>query len=448
MPSPSRRGGSSRQAPVVAKTTGAALALRISLVAVAAIIDASKPLGLRYTDVDYDVLKDGARYMAEGGSPFQRATYRYSPLVAWPLLLDLKTGLPLAKLVFCVMDVLLGNAMGQLASQRGASSHVRLLWLFNPISIVLCTRGSWDAVSVYLVLQALLSKRSPVKAGLLLGLATHLRLYPVIYAAPFLYNFGFEARRRRTLTRALAFSVAFASGLLGPTLYAYHSDGQVYVEEALLYHLRRADHRHSFSVFWLPIYLSRALQDSRLTLLLKIAPFAAHLLLQAASLLALKHDIDKCALAQTLLFVAANKVCTAQYFLWWLPLLIVVVDDWRRILRPLRNWVLSCGLWLGVAYGLEFVGLPVHLLLWGCSLLFFRANVDLLIGAVSAPPEKKAVAEVRVSNLVVEETDSWTDDGDTDSDVVTYPVDGICYTALMLVDDDDPGAASGWGMKL
>ena len=429
MPSPARRGGAQPHAPATT-ITAAALALRISLVAVAAIIDAYKPFGLRYTDVDYDVLKDGARAMMQGGSPFQRATYRYSPLVAWPLLLDLKTGLPVGKLLFCVMDVLLGDAMGQLASHRGASSHVRLLWLFNPISIVLCTRGSWDAVSVYFVLKALLSKRSPVKAGLLLGLATHLRLYPVIYAAPFLYNFLFEMRRRRTWRRALAFCVAFAGGLLGPTLYAYHTDGNVYVEEALSYHLRRADHRHSFSVFWLPIYLSRALQDSRLTLLLKLAPFAAHLLLQAASLIALKDDIDKCALAQTLLFVAANKVCTAQYFCWWLPLLIVVVDDWRLILKPLRNWVLSCGLWLLVAYGLEFRGLPVHLLLWGCSLLFFRANVDLLISAVSAPPEAKAPPQVRVSSIV-EETDSWTDDGDTESDV-----------------DDDPGAATGWGMKL
>ena len=154
------------------------------------------------------------------------------------------------------------------------------------------------------------------------------------------------------------------------------------------------------------------------------------MVLQAASLIALKNDIEKCALAQTLLFVAANKVCTAQYFLWWLPLLIVVVDDWRIILRPLRNWVLSCGLWLGVAYGLEFRGLPVHILLWGCSLLFFRANVDLLISAVSAPPEK--IPEVRVTNLVVEETDSWTDDGDTEEDV----------------DDEDPGAASGFSLKL
>ena len=141
--------------------------------------------------------------------------------------------------------------------------------------------------------------------------------------------------------------------------------------------------------------------------------------------------MEQCALAQTLLFVAANKVCTAQYFLWWLPLLLVVVDDWRRLLKPLRNWVLSCGLWLFVAYCLEFVGLPVHMLLWGCSLLFFRANVDLLISAVSAPPAEKTPPQVRVTT-VVEETDSWTDDGDTDSDV----------------DDNDPGAASGWGMKL
>ena len=139
--------------------------------------------------------------------------------------------------------------------------------------------------------------------------------------------------------------------------------------------------------------------------------------------------MEKCALAQTLLFVAANKVCTAQYFCWWLPLLIVVVDDWRSMWRPLRTWVLSCGLWLCVAYGLEFVGLPVHMLLWGCSLLFFRANVSLLISAVSAPPEK--APQVHVISSTVEETDSWTDDGDTEDDV-----------------DDDPGEASGFSLKL
>ena len=64
MPSPARRGGSSLQSTKA--ITAAALAIRFALVAVASIIDAYKPFGLRYTDVDYDVLKDGARALMQG----------------------------------------------------------------------------------------------------------------------------------------------------------------------------------------------------------------------------------------------------------------------------------------------------------------------------------------------------------------------------------------------
>ena len=55
MLSPARLGGSSRQSAKTISITAAALAIRFALVAVAAIVDAYKPLGLRYTDVDYDV---------------------------------------------------------------------------------------------------------------------------------------------------------------------------------------------------------------------------------------------------------------------------------------------------------------------------------------------------------------------------------------------------------
>ncbi|KAK1945848.1 GPI mannosyltransferase 1 [Phytophthora citrophthora] len=54
-----------------------ALALRLALLLYGHLQDLY--MAVKYTDVDYDVYSDAAREMAQGNSPFERTTYRYTP---------------------------------------------------------------------------------------------------------------------------------------------------------------------------------------------------------------------------------------------------------------------------------------------------------------------------------------------------------------------------------
>jgi len=89
---------------------------------------------------------------------------------------------------------------------------------------------------------------------------------------------------------------------------------------------------------------------------------------------------------QTFLFVAHNKVITAQYFTWYLCLLPLCSDHLRLTRRVFLALVLLIGsilLWLGSAYCLEMQGMAVHGIVWAASVVFFVANVNLL-GALLA----------------------------------------------------------------
>lgn len=61
-----------------ASVFGAALLIRLVVTAVGEIADAR---GLRYTDIDYVVFSEAAREVVAGNSPYDRATYRYSPIL-------------------------------------------------------------------------------------------------------------------------------------------------------------------------------------------------------------------------------------------------------------------------------------------------------------------------------------------------------------------------------
>ena len=64
-----------------------AFVVRLALVLFGRVVDAHPAFfsGVRYTDVDYDVFTDAARYVCNNQSPYERNTYRYTPLLAWML---------------------------------------------------------------------------------------------------------------------------------------------------------------------------------------------------------------------------------------------------------------------------------------------------------------------------------------------------------------------------
>lgn len=63
-------------------------------------------LEVKYTDIDYEVVTDGALFMARGGSPYDRSTYRYTPLLAAALLPNVSLHRAWGKLLFCGADLL------------------------------------------------------------------------------------------------------------------------------------------------------------------------------------------------------------------------------------------------------------------------------------------------------------------------------------------------------
>jgi phosphatidylinositol glycan class M len=112
-------------------------------------------------------------------------------------------------------------------------------------------------------------------------------------------------------------------------------------------------------------------------------------------------------LAQTVAFVALNRVATAQYFVWWLAFLPLLLPELAARLDVRRAralggaaaaWAAAVGHWLAWAYALEFRGAPVHAGVWAAALLLLGASAALLralLAALGAGGAAKAKATRR-----------------------------------------------------
>ncbi|OCT46634.1 GPI mannosyltransferase 1 [Cladophialophora carrionii] len=368
---------------------------------------------LKYTDIDYYVFTDAARAVSRHSSPYDRATYRYTPLLAWILLPTSWGGLwfHFGKVLFALCDLIAGGLILRLLKRKGLREETALkyasVWLLNPMVANISTRGSSEGFLCVLVMALLWAFETEKVAlsGLLLGLCVHFKIYPFIYGASMLWALDTPAPSSESSQsisqRALQFInanriilvVTSALTFTALNLLMYNIYGIPFVQHTFLHHLTRIDHRHNFSPYNTLLYLSSAqsrstsgIEPTRSVSFESLA-FIPQLLLSTVLIpLALaKRDLPTTMLAQTLAFVTFNKVCTSQYFLWYLIFLPLYLPDSSVLRRrwlgvtALALWVLGQALWLQQGYQLEFLGRSTFVPgLFGASLLFFGINCWIL----------------------------------------------------------------------
>jgi GPI mannosyltransferase 1 subunit M len=208
------------------------------------------------------------------------------------------------------------------------------------------------------------------------------------------------------------------------------------LQHSYLYHVGRTDHRHNFSVYFYTLYLGLVRQDSdgapvEQSKLLSLAAFLPQVIVsigggfylawsfiraqhsrrlqfnkegrksikskayqdEIASPVGLEH-LPFIFLLQTFTFVTLNKVCTSQYFMWYLWFLPLVLP--RLIPGPdtdsgisaakgilmVALWVTGQALWLSQGYRLEFLGEEVFLELWFSGLVMLGINAWLVASLI------------------------------------------------------------------
>ena len=119
---------------------GLAAALRVLLLVYGEWQDAN--MALKYTDIDYVVFTDAAQFMHAGGSPFERATYRYTPVLAWMLQPNIWLHPAFGKALFVLGDMVVGWIIYSICRERGIDEATAVAYT-----------SSWYEPVVYFPLQ-------------------------------------------------------------------------------------------------------------------------------------------------------------------------------------------------------------------------------------------------------------------------------------------------------
>ncbi|XP_072514920.1 GPI mannosyltransferase 1 isoform X2 [Salminus brasiliensis] len=287
-----------------------------------------KTMVVKYTDIDYHVFTDASRFVTQGESPYNRSTYRYTPLLAWMLVPNIYMTPHFGKLLFVTCDVLSGVLLYRILSLQGLSSDAACcfsaVWLLNPLPIGVSTRGNAEALLSLLVLSTLLflELKRLCMAAFLYGLSVHMKIYPVTYALPialYISSRGKLEGQGRSVFRifrglfskdVVLFAAVAGAAFFVFTSAFYYMYGWDFLHETYLYHLTRRDIRHNFSPYFYMMYLR---VESEWSLVLGLVSFLPQLILLVLTSLAFHADLPFCCFLNTAIFVSFNKVCTSQF---------------------------------------------------------------------------------------------------------------------------------------
>jgi phosphatidylinositol glycan class M len=346
---------------------------------------------IKFTDIDYRVLTDGAKHVLEGGSPFERHTFRYTPLLAYMMLPNLIWGVNFGKLIFVACEFLGGYLLLQLTPKYSEFYRALglIIWFFNPLTMVLAVRGSSDVVVSVMIfgLFLLLKRRRWTAAALLYGLIVHFRIYPLVFCIVFYLYVARKHKAPFINWPSIRFGLIAAAtlGLLTGLFYLVY--GFEFLHEAYLYHLTRKDHRHNFSLMFYLIYLTFQQIDPVTSGLLLLVP--AFLILMT-SFRYFYRPILACFLT-SLIFVTYNKVVTAQYYVWFFQFLPLLVQDlFGALTVTQRNatlglygvWLFANLVWNHFAYRFETLGHDVFLSFHVVNCVLFMVGVLVVFASI------------------------------------------------------------------
>ena len=122
---------------------------------------------------------------SQGKSPYERDTYRYTPILALLMQPNIFFHESFGKFLFIIFDLLCGIIIVKINSTQTKREQISsvIFWFYNPITIAISSRGNAESLMAFLVLTFvyLFSQRSFLLAGVVYAFAIHFKIYPVIY---------------------------------------------------------------------------------------------------------------------------------------------------------------------------------------------------------------------------------------------------------------------------